>query len=136
LQIIKKMPHQCVKCGSVYEDGDEAILKGCPSCHGKMFFYIKKEALEKKRHMVEDLTSKEKQQIETDVYDIIGSDIDKDAPIVLDIETINILKPGKYEIDLVNLFKKNHPMVYKLDDGKYVIDLLETFKKFRENKEK
>lgn len=126
------MPHQCVKCGSVYNDGDKAILKGCPKCHGKMFFFIKKEALEKKRQMVEDLTSREKEQIQSDVYDIIGSQIDKDAPIVLDIETINILKPGKYEIDLVNLFKKNHPMVYKLEDGKYIIDLPETFKKFKE----
>jgi len=125
------MPHQCVKCGKVYEDGTKVILQGCTACSGKMFFYIKKEALEKKRKVVEDLSSKEKEQIEKDVYEIIGENIDKDKPIVLDIESINILKPGKYELDLVNLFKKKQPLIYKLEDGKYMIDLMETFSKFR-----
>jgi len=128
------MPHQCVKCGKVYDDGTKVILKGCTDCKGKMFFYIKKEALEKKRKVVEELTSREKEQIESDIYDIMGSDIDKEIPIVLDIESISILKPGKYELDLVNLFKKDHPLIYKLEDGKYVIDLMETFDKFRKEK--
>jgi predicted nucleic acid-binding Zn-ribbon protein len=101
-----------------------------------MFFYIKKEALEKKRKVVEELTSREKEQIESDIYDIMGSDIDKEIPIVLDIESINILKPGKYELDLINLFKKDHPLIYKLEEGKYVIDLMETFDKFRKKEEK
>jgi hypothetical protein len=128
------MPHQCVKCGEIYEDGTKVILKGCPNCGGKMFFFIKKDALKKKKKIINDLTKKEKQQIENDVYDIIGQEIDKDKPVVLDIESISILKPGKYELDLVNLFKKKQPLIYKLEDGKYMIDLLETFQKFKNKK--
>ena len=42
------MPHQCVRCNTFHEDGSEQILKGC-ECGGKLFFYIKKEKLEKKK---------------------------------------------------------------------------------------
>ncbi|MBN1645441.1 hypothetical protein JW868_00200 [Candidatus Woesearchaeota archaeon] len=121
------MPHQCVNCGTLYQDGSSEILKGC-SCGCKLFFYIKKDKLaENERPFI--LTKEQKQQIEEDVYDIIGGEIDREKPVVLDIESINILKPGKYELDLVNLFKKKQPLIYKLDDGKYVIDIIETFKK-------
>ncbi|MAG38968.1 hypothetical protein CMO90_02660 [Candidatus Woesearchaeota archaeon] len=120
------MPHQCVKCGTLYDDGSAEILQGC-KCSGKLFFYIKKSILERKEEITK-LSKKEKTQIEKDIYDIIGPQIDTEKPIVLDIETIKILKPGKYEIDLVNLFKK-HPLIYKLEEGKYVVDLIESFKK-------
>ena len=58
--------------------------------------------------------------------DIVQSKLDKDKPVILDIESINILKPGKYELDIVELFK-GKPLIYKLEEGKYVIDLASTF---------
>ncbi|MFT4311020.1 MAG: Zn-ribbon domain-containing protein [Candidatus Woesearchaeota archaeon] len=124
------MPHQCVKCGALFDDGSNAILKGCTQCSAKLFFYIREDDVEKAKRRTSSLSKKEKKQIEEDVYDIIGEDVDRDLPVVLDIESINILKPGKYELDLVNLFKKKHPLIYKLEDGKYVVDLPESFKKF------
>lgn len=113
----------------MYDDGSSEILQGCV-CGGKLFFYIKKGALERQNEII-NLSKNEKAQIESDVYDIIGSQIDREKPIVLDIETIKILKPGKYEIDLVNLFQKQ-PLIYKLEDGKYVIDLIESFRKVKD----
>ena len=67
--------------------------------------------------------------LEKDVYDLIGDEIDKEKPVVLDIESIEILKPGKYKLDLVKLFKTKEPLIYKLEDGKYMVDLVESFKK-------
>jgi len=125
------MPHQCVKCGSLYDDGSSIILKGC-ECGARLFFYVKKESLEKAKKQVSNLTKEDKKKIENDVFDLIGAKIDKTRPVVLDFESINILKPGKYELDLVNLFNKKQPLIYKLDEGKYMIDLPETFKKFKE----
>lgn len=119
------MPHQCVRCGKIHKEGSKEILKGC-ECGGKLFFFIKKE---KQQETPFILTSSEKTQIEQDVYDLIGNDIDREKPIILDMESIAILKPGKYELDLVNLFKRKQPLIYKLDDGKYVIDIIESFKK-------
>ncbi|MCF7866102.1 hypothetical protein K9L67_00675 [Candidatus Woesearchaeota archaeon] len=125
------MPHQCVKCGELHGDASSAILEGCTKCGSKLFFYVKQEALAKAKERTLELTDDEKDQMEKDVYDIIGNEIDKDIPVVLDIESINVLKPGKYELDLVNLFKAKQPLIYKLDDGKYVVDVIETFKKLR-----
>ncbi|MDP2939705.1 MAG: Zn-ribbon containing protein [Candidatus Omnitrophota bacterium] len=127
------MPHQCVRCGKFYPDGSEELLKGC-SCGGKFFFYVKKTDIEQAKQLTVDLTPEEKQQIEADVKEIIGEEIEDDQPVVLELENIRILKPGKYEIDLVDLFK-GKPLVYKLGQGKYVIDLLTTFKKIGTKKE-
>jgi uncharacterized protein len=122
------MPHQCVRCDTIYDDGAQEILKGCSNCGGRLFFYIKKEKLEQQKEITTQLTKKEKKQIEKDVYDLIGSEMDKDKPVVLDLESIKILKPGKYELDLVHLFKKE-PVIFKLGEGKYMIDLPASFRK-------
>jgi len=122
------MPHQCVRCGTIYDDGASEILKGC-ACGGRLFFYIKKEKLEEAKKITQSvkLSTKEKEQIEQDVFELVGSDIDKDKPVVLDLEAIRVLKPGKYELDLVHLFK-GEPLIFKLEEGKYMIDIVESFK--------
>ena len=78
---------------------------------------------------IRDAFKKQKIEIEKDIFDLVGSEIDKSEPVVLDIEAIRILSPGKYELDLVHLFK-NEPLIFKLEEGKYMIDIIETFKQF------
>ena len=97
-----------------------------------MFFFIKKEKLDDLKKLSEEaaLTKKEKEQIEQDIFDLVGSDIDRDQPVILDIEAIRVMRPGKYEVDLVHLFK-GEPLIFKLEDGKYMIDLVQSFEKFR-----
>ena len=121
------MPHQCVKCGTIFKDGKSDLLKGCENCGSKFFFYVKKESLQKAQEIVSNLTEDDKKQIETDVLEIMGDKYEEDQPVILDLESIRIVKPGKYELDLVDLFK-GKPLVYKLDEGKYVIDIASTFK--------
>ena len=118
------MPHQCVRCNTFYEDLSQEILKGC-KCGGKLFFYIKKESLNKANQMLVNLTDNEKTQIEQDVLDIVGSTVSGE-PVILDLESIRVAKPGKYEIDLVRLFK-GEPVIYQLEEGKYIIDLIKSF---------
>lgn len=133
------MPHRCVRCGDVYPDGSEEILKGC-SCGSRFFMFVKKEKLDKaseeKQKQIINLTEEDKIQIENDVLEIIGADnLNDDTPIILDLESIQIIGPGKFELDLVNLFNKKKPLVYKLEEGKYVIDIAESFAKSKsENK--
>jgi predicted nucleic acid-binding Zn-ribbon protein len=125
------MPHQCVRCNTFYEDGAKEILKGC-TCGGKLFFFIKKEKLAEMKKLVSDakLSDQDKMQIEQDIFDLVGSELERDQPVVLDIEAIRVMRPGKYEVDLVHLFK-NEPLIFKLEDGKYMIDLLQSFENFR-----
>lgn len=118
------MPHQCVRCNRLYPDGSQELLKGC-ECGGRFFFYVKQEAIKEAQKLVSALSTEEKNQMENDVLEIIG-DVDENKPIVLDLESIKVLKPGKYELDLVDIFK-GRPLVYKLEEGKYFIDVVSTF---------
>ena len=123
------MPHQCVRCNKFYEDGAKEILKGC-LCGARLFFYIKKERLEESKKITENLTKEEKKEVEKDVLDLVDLDMTKEKPIVLDLESIKIMKPGKYELDLVRMFK-GEPLIFKLEEGKYIIDIPESFKKIK-----
>ena len=98
-----------------------------------MFFYIKKKDIEYGKELLTSLTEEDKVNIEKDVAEVleIRHETD-DAPVVLDLESIRVVKPGKFEIDLVHLFKKD-PLIIKLEEGKYMIDLPQAFKKAKED---
>jgi len=126
------MPHQCVRCGTFYNDGSDAILKGC-ECGAKLFFYVRKEQIEKAKESTESLSEIQKIQIETDVRDILGQ-TDINEPVILDFESVKIAAPGRYEIDLVHLFRGD-PLVIKIEDGKYFIDVANTFRSRKDGKQ-
>jgi len=122
------MPHQCVRCNKFYEDGSDAILKGCV-CGAKMFFFVRKEKLKQVQETldaVKNLTPVEKVEMEKEVYDLIETDFDRDKPVILDVESIRSLEPGKFELDLVRLFKRD-PLIFRIGEGKYMIDLNSAF---------
>ena len=120
------MPHQCTKCGEVYPDASEELLKGC-NCGSKFFYYIKQEKLDslqdEVQKVMEELEKTDIDQIEKDIRELTGLDKKPDEPVILDLESIRVLKPGKFEIDIVSLFSKNRPLIYKLGEGKYIIDI-------------
>lgn len=123
------MPHQCVHCGKLYELASKELLEGC-DCGSHFFFFIKKEQLDSLRDRsipTLELKKEEKQRIEKDVREMIGAQ-KEDTPVILDLESIKILGEGKFEIDVVNLFNKKRPLIYKLEEGKYIIDLASTIK--------
>lgn len=126
------MAHQCVRCNKIYEEGSSELLKGCANCGGKFFFLIKKQHLEEVREEVEKLTTEEREKIQQDVFDIVGTKLEEDKLVVLDLESIRVLKPGKFEIDIVNLFK-GKPIIVKIEEGKYIIDLAGTFQQIKRN---
>jgi len=134
------MPHQCVRCGEKYPDTSNALLTGC-SCGSKFFFFYKQENLDKEEEKIlkelDTLSTEQRQEIEqeieTDMQEIID-DVDE-KPVVLDLESVRIVKPGKFEIDLVNIFKRK-PLIYKIGDGRYIIDLVSTFKSLEKKKGK
>ncbi len=121
------MPHQCVRCSTIFPNGAQEILKGC-SCGARLFFFVKNKDIERGKEIVSNLSEEDKLQIEQDIREIIPvkDEKNKDAPVILDIEAIRIMGPGKYELDIVHMMK-NDPMVIKLDEGKYMIDLPQAF---------
>lgn len=121
------MPNQCVHCGKMYEDAAPELLKGC-SCGSHFFFFVRKKQLEDLQQKTIELEEVDKKQVEKDVREMIGLEEEKETPIILDLESVRITEPGKFEIDIVNLFSKKRPLIYKLEEGKYIIDLASTFK--------
>lgn len=113
----------------MYPDAAEELLKGC-KCGSKFFYFIKKEYADKLRDEVhdkiEELNKVDKFKVEKDVREIMGIEEKEEIPIILDLESVRVLSPGKYEIDVVNLFSKKRPLIYRLEEGKYIIDLAST----------
>ena len=129
------MPHQCTRCGELYPDAAAELLKGCV-CGSKFFYYIKQERFDELNRInnqeiqetLFELDRADKVQIEKDIREITGLDEEPDKPVILDLESVRVIKPGKFEIDIVNLFSKKRPLIYKLGEGKYIIDLSSSVK--------
>src|SRR3989344_4899011 len=102
------MPHQCVHCSEIYEKAGDFLIKGCDRCDGRFFFYLRDEQMKKKRNKTNpatELPKEEKRKIEGDIREMAGIQ-DEEAPVILALESIRVVSPGKYEVDIVNLFNK------------------------------
>ncbi len=123
------MPHQCVKCSRIIPVGSKELLKGCEDCGGKFFFYVKQEQLEKiRKNQTLEIPEEEKESIELDIREMVGI-TNEEEPVILDLESVRAVGSGKFEIDVVNLFNKKRPLIYKIEEGKYLIDLASTLSK-------
>ena len=127
------MPYKCVHCSATYPDAAQEVLNGCGKCKSKFFFYIKEEKLRQmqaeqalEKEEVLNLSPNEKKQMEEDIRDIVGV-TDDEQPVFLDFESVRVLKPGKYILDLQKLFSKERNRIYQLEDGKYIVDLSSVF---------
>lgn len=121
------MAHKCVRCSRVIPAGSKEIIEGCGDCGSKFFFYIRDEMMEKLKNEIIEIPEKEKARVEEDIREMVGV-VDEDAPVILDIESIRVTGEGKFELDISKLFRKDRPLIYKLEEGKYIIDLASTLK--------
>jgi len=124
------MPHQCVHCSKIIEVGSREILDGCAKCGGKFFFYIREEVVKKMQEQntvpLQEFSRIDKEKVESDVRQILKVE-DEEEPVILDIESVRVISPGKYEIDLVSLLNRK-PIVFKLQEGKYMIDVVSSLR--------
>ena len=68
------MPHQCLKCGKVFEEGSAQLLKGCPDCGGNRYFFTKEPLDEKQRNKITEKVGKD---INTAIMELMGSQEDE-----------------------------------------------------------
>ncbi len=106
------MPHQCTKCGKEYADGDVRILSGC-ECGNNRFLYVPKVKRERKEEQVEEI----KEQLSE-----------------MGIESVKILAPGMYEINLERILERDEIVIALQEDGRYVIHLPSLLKRRKEKK--
>jgi predicted nucleic acid-binding Zn-ribbon protein len=117
------MPHKCTKCGREYRDGSTEILKGCASCGGKKFLYIKdaeihKDVLEEKSI---DEIAEESHEI---VLEVVEPGAKKEVEMYDRVETIRIVAPGTYELNLEKMVQSDERIVSVGKEGSYIIDLM------------
>ena len=113
------MPNKCTQCGKIHPDKAGYLLGGCDECGSKFFFYVRQEALEQIEKEVEQITKEEMKEIEEDVREIAGGD---EETVILDLESIRVISPGQYKIDVANLFNQK-PLVIRTGSGRYKLDL-------------
>jgi len=122
------MPHKCTQCGREFEDGSTKILKGCPSCGGKKFLYIR----EAERHddvLKEKTVSEIVRETGRDVLEVRSDRQRKEIEVFDRIESIRILGPGSYELNIEKLAKSDEFVVGLEKEGKYVVDILSMARK-------
>jgi predicted nucleic acid-binding Zn-ribbon protein len=140
--------HKCVRCGSIFQDNDSSILRGCVTCGSIFFLYIKnqqqareiqkiQEELEaKETTLEEELTKhieKKKAEVEKEKGKILAGEekVERKAKKKIKkpkfgIETIRIIREGVYEINLDALMKKKPLIIF--EKGKvYFIHLPSVF---------
>lgn len=129
------MPHKCTKCGREFKDGTTDILKGCPSCGGKKFLYIKPEDLHKdilEEKSIEDVIEEKKESL----LEVSSSRDEEQVEIYDRIESIRVLNPGSYELNLEKLAKSDEMVMQMGKDDKYIVDLLSMGKVEKDKKKK
>jgi len=83
--------------------------------------------MESIKNRIIEIPEKERAQVEEDIREIVGIP-DEQTPVILDVESIRVTGEGKFELDISKLFRKDRPLIYKLEEGKYIIDLASTLK--------
>jgi len=117
------MPHKCTKCGREYKDGSTEILKGCASCGGKKFLYVKEGELNK--DVLEEKSIEEiAEESHEEVLEVSEPKARKEVEMFDRVETIRIVSPGSYELNLEKMVKTDERIVSVGKEGSYVIDLM------------
>ncbi len=151
------MPHKCTRCESIFIDGASVILSGCPNCGWNKFLYVSEAELEKSAtksaeeseneevHNVIDETSSEKtddkesEPIVREIDDILGIE-KKDTSVTEEegerVESVRILGPGSYELNLDSLLDRKEIVMAIKEDGAYALHLGSVFKDNKDKKKK
>lgn len=136
------MPHKCTRCEKIFEDGAEVILSGCPNCGWNKFLYVKdmepeEEAKEKEVQVQSEIMDSIEEDIPAEQFireidDIIGIGHQEKETVEEEgerVESVRILGPGSYELNLNSLFERDEIVMAIKQDGTYAVDLSSAFRK-------
>ncbi|MFP4590436.1 MAG: Zn-ribbon domain-containing protein [Halobacteriales archaeon] len=141
------MPHQCTGCGRRFPDGSTEMLGGCPDCGGKKFqFQPNAEA------PPEDAAqTAARSEVVPEEHLPRGEAVDAPAPepeaepareapaerptlaelreeLDDQFESIKIVEPGQYELNLMELYDRETYIISLQEDGRYVIEVPEAWR--------
>jgi hypothetical protein len=91
------------------------MLRGCPNCGGKLFLYVREGAYLDAADLVDRLQVEEQREP-------LGEER---------IESLRILSPGVYELNLDALMERKELILKLQKDGTYIVPLSALFRKKR-----
>ncbi|CAG1001711.1 hypothetical protein METP2_03324 [Methanosarcinales archaeon] len=147
------MPHKCTRCESIFKDGAAIILNGCPKCGWNKFLYVRDDSLVPgPAAKIETAAntgqiSPEASNFIREVDEILGIKEEKTELTIKNepkaenaakevgdrIESIRILSPGQYELNLESLLERKEIVMALKEDGTYIVNLPSVFKKKKDH---
>lgn len=114
------MPHRCMNCGKVYEDGSEELIDGC-ECGSSLFMY--EQEIEE-----DEITEDEKKEVKSEIEEMAAEGIEEreDIKFEFDLDSISVEEEGVYTINLSRLLKEI-PLIIRKREGTYHIQLPSAF---------
>ncbi|HEU17160.1 MAG TPA: hypothetical protein ENO06_00335 [Methanolinea sp.] len=125
------MPHKCVKCGKIYPDSSSEIFEGCEQCGGRKFLYVASEST--RRKIPERIPSVEPR---SDTKEDTGDSEEVGEDLYNRVESIRIVSPGTYELNIEKLAESGERVVGFGKGGSYGVDLLSMMKSKKKKREK
>jgi uncharacterized protein len=126
------MPHKCVQCGRDYKDASPVILRGCESCGGRKFLYVGEN--DRNRDVLLEQSAEALAKEAPDQVLVVGTEQDGKTESLDRIESIRIVAPGTYELNIEKLANSDERVVGIGSDGNYLLDLHSMIKPGKEKK--
>ena len=141
------MPHKCTRCENIFKDGAAIILNGCPKCGWNKFLYVRDESPANGSIAKTEIStntaqiSPEASNFIREVDELLGVKDEtpelKNEPETKEIgnriESIRILSPGQYELNLESLLERKEIVMALKEDGTYIVNLPSVFKKKKDH---
>jgi len=110
-----------MQCGREYKSASPAILRGCESCGGRKFLFVGE------RERNEDVLSEKStvtlaEESFSKVLEV-PNDPEQQQDFATRLESIRIVAPGTYELNIEKLADSDERVVSIGTEGNYVVDL-------------
>ncbi|MEI7434588.1 MAG: Zn-ribbon containing protein [Methanomicrobiales archaeon] len=126
------MPHKCVQCGRDYKDASPVILRGCESCGGRKFLYVGEN--DRNRDVLLEKSTEALAKEAPDQVLVVSSDPDEKKGSHDRVESIRIIAPGTYELNIEKLANSDERVVGIGTEGNYLLDLHSMIKPGKDKK--
>jgi predicted nucleic acid-binding Zn-ribbon protein len=133
------MPHKCTSCESIFKDGAAIILNGCPKCGWNKFLYVRDEKTQDSPATEAGSIPPAASKFIREVDELMGKPAQselkeekaetKPQEIGNRVESVRILSPGQYELNLNSLLERDEIVMALKEDGSYIVHLPSVFQK-------
>ncbi|MFB6191677.1 MAG: Zn-ribbon domain-containing protein [Candidatus Nanohaloarchaea archaeon] len=114
------MPHRCMNCGKMYDDGSDELIDGC-ECGSSLFMYEQEAG-------AREMSEEEREEVTEEIQEMAREGVEERENIKFefDLDSISIQEEGVYQINVSRLLKEI-PLVIRREEGNYYIQLPSAF---------